>query len=74
MFDRDKVPFIQIGRRYAHQECSISETEKQSQIEKDKEELDIYIKNLLKIDYIDARVRKQIKTYVEEYNYTYLGS
>lgn len=28
---------------------------------------------LLKVDYIDARVRKQIKQYREEYNYTYSG-
>jgi hypothetical protein len=27
----------------------------------------------LKIDYIDARIRKQIKTYIEEHNYTYSG-
>ena len=72
-FDRDKTPFIQVGRRYAHQECSLSAEEKKTQEEKDKQELDDYIIQLLKIDYIDARIRKQIKTYVEEHNYTYSG-
>lgn len=72
-FDRDKIPFIQVGRRYAHQECSLSAEEKKTQEEKDKQELDDYIIQLLKIDYIDARIRKQIKTYVEEHNYTYSG-
>lgn len=73
VFDRDKIPFIQIGRRYAHQECALSAEEKKTQEERDKQDLDNYIIQLLKIDYIDARIRKQIKTYVEEYNYTYSG-
>lgn len=72
-FDRDKIPFIQVGRRYAHQECSLSAEEKKTLEEKEKQELDDYIIQLLKIDYIDARIRKQIKTYVEEHNYTYSG-
>lgn len=28
---------------------------------------------LFKIDYIDARIRKQIKTYVDEYHFSYSG-
>lgn len=73
-FDRDKLPFIQVSqRRYAHQECSLSEDQKKDKEEQDKIELEKYIKKLLKIDYIDARVRKQIKQYREEYNYTYTG-
>lgn len=73
-FDRDKLPFIQVSqRRYAHQECSLSEDQKKDKEEQDKIELEEYIKKLLKVDYIDARVRKQIKQYREEYNYTYTG-
>lgn len=72
-FDRDKQPFIQIGRRYAHYECSLSADEKKTQEEKDKQELEEYIIKLLKIDYIDARIRKQINKYIEEYHYTYSG-
>lgn len=72
-FDRDKMPFVQIGRRYAHQECSLSAEEQKTQEEKDKQDLDNYIIQLLKIDYIDARIRKQIKTYVEDYKYSYSG-
>ena len=29
--------------------------------------------SLFKTDYIDAKIRKQIKQYREEYNYTYSG-
>ena len=68
-FDRDKLPFIQVSqRRYAHQECSLTEEQKKSIID-----LDNYIMQLFKIDYVDARIRKQIKQYREEYNYTYSG-
>ena len=73
-FDRDKFPFIQVSqRRYAHQECSLSEDQKKDKEEQDKINLENYIMKLLKVDYIDARVRKQIKQYREEYNYTYSG-
>ena len=47
--------------------------ERKTQEEQDKQDLDNYIIQLLKIDYIDARIRKQIKTYIEEHNYTYSG-
>lgn len=73
-FDRDKLPFIQISqRRYAHQECSLTEEQKKSKEEQDKENLEQYILQLFKIDYVDAKIRKQIKQYREEYNYTYSG-
>ena len=72
-FDRDKMPYIQVGRRYAHKECSMTAEERKTQEEQDKQDLDNYIIQLLKIDYIDARIRKQIKTYIEENNYTYSG-
>jgi hypothetical protein len=67
------MPYIQVGRRYAHKECSLTAEERKTQEEQDKQDLDNYIIQLLKIDYIDARIRKQIKTYIEEHNYTYSG-
>ena len=74
IFDRDKYPFVQVSnRRYAHKECSMTEDEKILQQEKDKEALENYIMKLFNTSYVDARVRKQIKQYVEEYNYTYSG-
>ena len=73
-FDRDKLPFIQISaKRYAHQECSLTEDEKKNKEEEDKIDLENYIMSLFKTDYIDAKIRKQIKSYREEYNYTYSG-
>ena len=65
-FDRDKYPFVQIStRRYAHKECSEQENSRLKQ-----EEL---VLKLLGEEYISPRVRKQINTYREEYQYTYSG-
>ena len=74
IFDRDKVPFIQVSkRRYAHKECSISEDEKKLQENKDREELYDYIMKLFNISFVDPKIQKQIKKYIEENNYTYSG-
>ena len=74
-FDANIEPFVKTckDRRYAHKECFDNESLKKTQEDIDKENLEQYILKLLNLDYIDARVRKQIKTYVEEYNYTYSG-
>lgn len=73
-FDRDKHPFVQVSsRRYAHQECSLTEEQKKAKEEIDKEELDAYIMKLFNMDYVDARIKKQIKQYVDEYNFSYSG-
>ena len=73
-FDRDKLPYVQVSaKRYAHQECSLTEEEKRNKEEQDKYDLENYIMQLFKTDYVDARIHKQIKQYREEYNYTYSG-
>lgn len=73
-FDRDKYPFVQVSnRRYAHTECSMSDDQKKAKEELDKEALNNYIMKLFNTSYVDARVQKQIKQYVDEYNFTYSG-
>lgn len=73
-FDRDKEPFVVVNaRRYAHYACGTSEEDKRTQEQKDKEELEKYIMDLFHIEYIDARIRKQINQFVEEYHFTYSG-
>lgn len=76
-FDRDKVQAVKTGaRRYAHLRCKpdgekvplINET-----IDEDLQKLEEYIKHLLNEDYVNARVRKQIKDFKEEYGYSYSG-
>ena len=39
----------------------------------DKMQLDQYIMNLFHTEYVDPRIQKQIKNYIENYNYTYSG-
>lgn len=74
IFDRDKVPFKQISaQRYAHYECAVAAENSKKQEDIDKEELENYIKKLLNEDFISPRVRKQINSFIEQYNYTYSG-
>lgn len=73
-FDRDKEPYEQISeRRYAHLSCAIAAKNEKSQADLDKEELEKYILELLKEEFISPRVRKQINQYVQDYNFTYSG-
>lgn len=73
-FDRDKIPSIQVStRRYAHKDCNEGIEDKVKQEQKDREELEKYIIELFKISYVDAKIQKQIKKYVEENHYTYSG-
>jgi hypothetical protein len=73
-FDRDKIPFRQTSsRRYAHVECAVAQETTKKQEDLDKEELEKYIMQLLKEEYISPRVRKQISQFITEYGYTYSG-
>ena len=76
-FDRDKVQAVKSGaRRYAHYTC-LPEGElvplPNAVVDQDLVDLENYIKNLLGDDYNPARVKKQIKDYKAEYNYSYSG-
>lgn len=69
VFDRDKVPFVQVGsRRYAHEDCSEYITD----IE-DLTALENYIIEVLKIDHIDAKLRLQLNNYRDIQHFTYKG-
>lgn len=73
-FDRDKVPTIQVSaRRYAHKECAEKGEASKTQEQKDLEALEKYIMKLFDMPYVNARIRKQLKEYQEQYNYTYSG-
>lgn len=73
-FNRDTTPWVQTSsRRYAHKTCAIASETTRKQEDIDKEELEKYIMKLLKEDYISPRVRKQMNTFIKDYNYTYSG-
>lgn len=73
-FNRDKEPTTQVSaRRYAHKECAEKYEANKSQEEKDLEALEKYIMHLFDEPYVNARARKQLKEYKEQYNFTYSG-
>ena len=75
-FDRDTVQAVKAGpRRYAHYRC-YPEGELvplANPVDEDQLKLEEYIANLLGDDYNIGRVKKQIKDYKEQYNYSYSG-
>lgn len=74
IFDRDKLPFVQISeRRYAHKECADKFQSQKSQDEKDYDALADYIEKLFGVGYISAKIAKQIKDMRTTYGYTYSG-
>lgn len=72
-FDRSKVECIHYKNRYWHIDCYNLMINKIAADEKDLKELEEYIKKLFKIEYVSARIRKQIKDMKESYNFTYSG-
>jgi hypothetical protein len=73
-FDRNSEPFVEVSaRRYAHKACAEKKELETSQEEKDYEELEKYIKKVFNTKTISAKIRKQIKDFHQEYQYTYSG-
>lgn len=73
-FDRDKIPTTQVSkRRYAHKECADKYGQEKTQEEKDLEQLEKYIMKLFDEPYINARIRKQLRDFKKEYDFTYSG-
>lgn len=72
-FDRNSEPFVKPkGNRYAHTACHEQAQSHKTQEERDYDDLVEYIKQLLG-NPINPRVWKQLKEYVEIYQYTYSG-
>lgn len=56
--------------KYAHASCHKIESTRELT---DKEKLEQYIKKLFNMDYVSPLIQKQIKNYVEDYEFTYSG-
>lgn len=73
-FDRDKEDVIAVSaRRYAHKLCFEKSQVEKSKEEKDLEALEKYVMDLFNEPYVNARIRKQINDFVNNYHYTYSG-
>ena len=74
IFDANAEEFVQVNsRRYAHKACAVEAEERKSKEEKDKEQLENYIKELFDIDELTPKIRKQINTYRTERKFSYSG-
>jgi len=70
-FNKKEVEYkLVLNNKYAHIPCAELEEKREKT---DAEKLDLYIIELFKIDYVSPRIRKQINSYINEYNYTYTG-
>ena len=56
--------------KYAHKKCVELEDKRELT---DKEKLDRYIMKLFGTEYVHQRVRRQINTFISDYNYSYSG-
>lgn len=73
-FDRNAEPAVEVSaRRYAHKACADKYQETVSQDELDYIELEKYIKKLFSLQVVNAKIKKQIRDFRQEYNYTYSG-
>lgn len=71
MFNPDEEPYVKPrSNRYAHASCAES---LETQEDKDKKELENYIKDLFRINCISEKIDRQINTYVKDKKYTYSG-
>ena len=70
-FNKRLTPCVLVGeKKYAHTECAKQEASREKT---DEEKLNEYIMNLYKVDYVPPRMQKQIKQFIQQYNYTYSG-
>ncbi|MGN0992836.1 MAG: hypothetical protein ACI4PE_02835 [Bacilli bacterium] len=73
-FDRDIEPAVSVSaKRYAHINCAKEHEELIKKEEQDYEDLEKYIMKLFSKEYVTARIKKQIKDYHKEYDYSFSG-
>lgn len=73
-FDRDREPAVEVSpRRYAHKRCAEKVDATIPQDEKDYNNLELYIKKIFNTNNINAKIKKQIHEFRQEYGYTYTG-
>lgn len=73
-FDASAEEYVKPNsRRYAHKSCADASEKSKTQEEKDKEQLEQYIKELFGINCISVKIRKQMEDYRLKKNYSYSG-
>lgn len=72
-FYREDEPHVYIKNRYWHTNCYNVKQGKETQSENAIKELENYISELFGTNFVNARIRAQIKNMISKYNYTYSG-
>lgn len=72
-FFKDEEENIFIKNRYWHKHCYEQYKIKENQSFKAIEELESYLCNLFEIDFVNARIKKQIKDMIDQYHFSYSG-
>lgn len=74
-FDRDKIPFIQIGRRYAHEKCPEEDIKNEKKLQEaiDKDQFYQMVKSIYGSDYNYMLINAQAEDYIQQYGYTWSG-
>ena len=75
-FDRDKIQAVKVSaRRYAHYSCKPDGelVPLANPVDEDLLKLEAYIEKLLGSNYNHAKVKKQIKDFKKDYDYSYSG-
>lgn len=72
-FDRLSEPNIKLGRRYAHQKCYENQDAEVLKNQEDEHKFWEYIKEIYGSDYNFISIKKQVESYIKEYNFTYSG-
>ena len=73
-FDANAEEYVMVNsRRYAHKKCAEETETSLTQEQLDKIALEEYIQKLFNIEYVEPKIQKQIKKFIEEDNFTYSG-
>ena len=68
---RTKDPCVMVSNgKYAHKTCAELESTRELT---DEEKLNNYIKQLFKVEFVPPGIQKQIKNYINDYNFTHSG-
>ena len=72
-FYRSQEENVLIKNRYWHKKCYEEHKLEEEKSSKAIKELEEYICKLFNIDYVNARIQKQIKDMISQYHFTYSG-
>ena len=70
-FNKFEEPYVKVSAtKYAHESCHLEELVREKT---DEEKLELYIMELFNTDYVLPAVKRQIKEYIEKYNFSHSG-